>query len=92
MLIFELGVRSGIRASVCRICILRVLYVDNWEITAWKKEPVSLYGSLWKVLRAQSCWCAQLGTLEANLGRNDRAYTRDVGSLPIAAGIIIVLS
>ena len=48
--------------------------------------------ALWKVLRAQSCWCAQLGTLEANLGRNDRAYTRDVGSLPIAAGIIIVLS
>ena len=29
-------------------------YVDKWEITAWKKEPVSLYGR--KVLRAQSCW------------------------------------
>ena len=34
--------------------------------------------ALWKVLRAQSCRCAQLGTLEAVVGGNDRAYTRDV--------------
>ena len=52
----------------------------------WQEEC-----ALWKFLRAhQSCWCAQLGTLEADLGRNNRAYDRDIGSLPIAAGIIIV--
>jgi hypothetical protein len=48
--------------------------------------------AIWEVLRAQSCWCTQLGTLEAVIGGNGRAYTSDVGSLPIAACISIVLS
>ena len=86
MLIFELGVRSGIRASVCRICILRVVMSTNGRSLLGRRSQSAYMAGKFYVLNHAG------GTLEADLGRNDRAYTRDVGSLPIAAGIVIVLS